>query len=457
MMNRMMIALILSMTLCLSLQASKARADCSNPCGAIELIECAAQAAGMTAENFYNTHLFDIKKYTDQFCDKKPPEGIKTGQQKFFSENYCENAPNYYSYENFVAACQHFPEFCCAKGIKKEERYKELANFLATIAQETTCALDGYKTDGLYYRYENGALLGNTMQDQTQYYPQLKYFRVARLKNQTNMVYTKKFWLIDKDHPSKAVIFDPTQSPMVATYGDIVAPGEDYEIIQMDQMIEPGYWVGMGATQLTCDPMVGFFGWYYNNLAPGAPVASADYKKFVETYLDDGKLGFIGAIWYWMYRVSGQGKPTVHMVLNDPNKPVCRDIGGATIGVNGGCNDWEKRAVYYQYFHEKVFKIKIEPVKVIVDGVELNSMKCDNNLQGYCVKGSGPKPSDPTSRCGRKNDYADASKNCRPCCTTDEDCPEEFPSCFGQLPNPPTGKTEKCTCESSEASFSPDE
>ena len=274
--------------------------------------------------------------------------------------------------------------------------------------------------------------------------------RVARLKNQTNMIYTQKYWLQDEKTPSKAVIFEPAHSPMVATYGEIVAPGDEYEIIQMDQMIEPGYWVGMGATQLTCDPMVGFFGWYYNNLAPGAPVASADYKQFVETYLNDGKLGFIGAIWYWMCRVSGQGKPTVHSVLNDPDKPACRDIGGATIGVNGGCNDWEKRAVYYQYFHEKVFKIKIEPVKVKVDGVELNSMECDTNLLKYCVKGSGP--TDPTKRCGV--DWNDANGRCGRCCTDKPDCPDGE-SCW-QTNKPDQGGL-TCTCESSEASLPPGE
>lgn len=146
--------------------------------------------------------------------------------------------------------------------------------------------------------------------------------------------------------------------------------------------------------------------------------------------------------------------PTVHKVLNDPKKPVCRDIGAATIGVNGGCNDSEKRAIYYQYFHEKVFKIKIEPVKVKVDGVELNSMKCDSNLQGYCVKGSGPKPSDPTSRCGK--DWTDAKDNCWDCCISNDDCKDkEHPNCIGGLPiETPSGK---CTCQSPEASLSPGE
>jgi hypothetical protein len=444
-MKKMLIVLILSMTFCLSLQASKARADCENPCGAIELIECAAQAAGMTAENFYNTILFSKKEYTDQFCKQKPSGAITTGQQKFFSENFCENAPTYYSYEKFAAACQQFPDFCCAEGTEKKERYKELANFLATIAQETTCTLAKYTTDGLYYRYENGALLGKTMQDKTNYYPE-DTWEVATLATDPKMVYTQNFWFQDEKNPSKGLIFEPAKSPMVATYGDIVTPS-GYNKIKMNQMIEPGYWVGMGATQLTKDPMVGFFGWYYNNLAPGAPVESADYKKFVETYLNDGELGFIGAIWYWMYRVSGQGMPTVHKVLNDLNKPVCRDIAGATIGVNGGCNDYDKRKAYYQYFHEKVFKIKIKPEKKIVDGVELNSMECTAQdpkdpkkptLQSYCVQGSGPKPSDPTKRCGK--DWEDADKNCWPCCNVDEDCPADHPECKGQL------DPKQCTC-----------
>lgn len=451
-MKRIRIALTLSMTLCLSLQASRARADCSNPCGAVELIECAAQAADMSAEKFYNTLLF--RDYRDKFCKDKPLTDIKTGQQKFFSENYCENAPDYYSYEKFVAACQHFPEFCCAANVTKEERYKELANFLATIAQETTSAGKGYTNDGLYFRYENGWLTGATMQDKTNYYPEDTWV-VARPEGKPNMVYTQKYWLQDKVGSSKGNIYEPAESPMVVTPNGDIKPPPKYEIIKMNQIIEPGYWVGMGPTQLTKDPMVGFFGWYYNNLAPGAPVESADYKKFVETYLNDGKLGFIGAIWYWMYRVSGQNMPTVHKVLNDPKKPVCHDIGAATIGVNGLCNDYDKRRDYYRYFHEKVFKIKINPVKVKVDGVELNSMECDTNLLKYCVIGEGPKPSDPTSRCGK--DWTDAKDNCWPCCISNDDCKDkDHPNCIGSLPKEtPSGKT--CTCESSEASLSPDE
>jgi len=449
-MKKILIASVLSMTFYLFFQASTVRAGCDNPCGAIELIECAAQAAGMSAETFYNTRLFNITKYTDQFCKRKPPEAIKTGQQKFFSENYCENAPTYYSYENFVAACQHFPDFCCAKDIKKEERYKELANFLATIAQETTCALAEYTTDGLYFRYENGWLTGATMQDKTNYYPEDTWL-VARPEGKPNMVYTQKYWLQDNVGSSKGNIYEPAESPMVVTPNGVIEPPPKYEMVKMNQIIEPGYWVGMGPTQLTKDPMMGFFGWYYNNLAPGAPVAAADYKKFVETYLNDGELGFIGAIWYWMYRVSGQNMPTVHKVLNDPKKPVCRDIGAATIGVNGGCNDSEKRAIYYQYFHEKVFKIKIEPVKVKVDGVELNSMKCDSNLQGYCVRGSGPKPSDPTQRCGV--DWTDANSRCGKCCTDKPDCPDGE-SCY-QTNKPDEGGL-TCTCESSEACLPPE-
>ncbi|MBU1902225.1 MAG: hypothetical protein KJ573_01375, partial [Proteobacteria bacterium] len=325
-MKKIILTLIISMTFCLHLEVSKALAGCDNPCGAEELIECAATDAGMTPEEFYNTWIFDEKSYLDQFCVRPLPEP-STGQQKYFYDNYCTNPGNYFSYSNFIKAVskETFSEFCCAANTTKEMRYKELSNFLATIAQETKGGGERIFWDGLYFRYENDWLTGKTLQDRTNYYPGDNW-KVATLSSNPEMVYTKTYW--SEDAPEKGLIYDPAASPMKVTYGPIVAPS-GYSIIRMNQMIEPAYWIGMGATQLTADSMVGFFGWYYNNLAIGAPLESANYKTFVEEYLVDGELGFIGAFWYWMFRVNGRDRPTLHSVLTDPNKPVCRDIAAA--------------------------------------------------------------------------------------------------------------------------------
>jgi len=67
----------------------------------------------------------------------------------------------------------------------------------------------------------------------------------------------------------------------------------------------------------------------------------------------------------------------------------CHDIAISTILVNGGCNDFDKREIYYNYFTEIAFGTKIDPVTGIFDGVELDSMNCNLNttqLQKYCTE-----------------------------------------------------------------------
>jgi len=376
-MNKLTHVLIMAAVLFISWGITNAHADCDNPCGALELLQCAAEAAGMEAEDFYNKVLFDSETQLDGFC-KQPYSGT-TGQQKYYYDNFCsKQAGEYYSYENLKEALEngHFGEFCCKEGTTKEQRYKELANFFATIAAETTSIILGYTRDGLYYRYEYGGLTGATMQDRTIYYPE-DTWKVAALSSNKNLINTQIFW--NGSEGEQGNTYYPAESPMKMAW-ITVTPPSGYEVMQMNEMIDPGYWCGMGATQLTKDTMVGFFGWYYNNIADEKPVEAANYKDFVDRYVVDGKLGFMGALWYWMYRVSGNGFRTPHQAVTNAEKPVCQDIACATMMVNGGCNHYPvNRLPYYvkQFIPALLgHDYKLPTVTEEAGGQTLENMKC---------------------------------------------------------------------------------
>ena len=355
--------------------------DCDNPCGALELIECAAQKKGMTAKEYYNEVLFDSDSVLDGFSKE---ENFKkfcpnpTGQQQYYYENFCkQNTGEYYSYENFKEAIEsgHFDEFCCKEGTTKEQRYKELANFLSTIASETTGVLHNYTNDGLFYRYENGSLTGQSMDEGNQYLPPDDW-TVARDSSNPELINTNVFWGSDTGG-TQANVLTPATSPMGYAWGAIEVP-DGFNKIKMNEMIQKGYWCGMGATQLTGYTMVGFFGWYYNNIAD-PPVEKANYKDFVNNYLVDGKVGFMGALWYWMYQVSGSGFRTPHQAVTNPDKPLCQYLACATMMINGGCNDYPvNRLPYYQYFIPQLLgrDYELPTVTEEVDGQTLKNMKC---------------------------------------------------------------------------------
>ena len=376
-MNKLTHVFIMAAVLFISSGITNVYADCDNPCGALELLECAAQKEGMTAKQYYNEVLFESETQLDGFC--KQSYSGRTGQQKYYYDNFCkQNTGEYYSYENFKEALEsgHFAEFCCKEGTTKEQRYKELANFFATIASETTSTMYGYTRDGLYYRYEDGALLGATMQDHTMYYPE-DTWKVAALSSDKNLINTQIYW--NGSEGEKGNTYYPAESPMRIKW-ETVSPPSDYEVMKMNEMIDPGYWCGMGATQLTKDTMVGFFGWYYNNIADNKPVVAANYKDFVNNYIVDGKLGFMGTLWYWMYRVSGSGYRTPHQAVTNVDKPVCQDIAGATMMVNGGCNHYPvNRKPYYEVQFIPALlghDYKLKPVEQEFGGQTLENMTC---------------------------------------------------------------------------------
>lgn len=376
-MNKLTYVFIMAVALFISSGITNAHADCDNPCGALELIQCAAEAAGTEAEDYYNEVLFDSEYVLDRFC--KESYRADTGQRKYYYDNFCsKQAGEYYSYKNFKKALDsgHFKEFCCAENTtKKEDRYKELANFLATAASETTSAVYDHKNDGFYWRYENGTLTGETMNDHTGNYYPAEDWEVAAFSSDKDLINTQIYW--GSVNKNEANVLTPATSPMGFAWGPIKVP-ENYTKIKMNQMIEPGYWCGMGATQLTLDTMVGFFGWYHNNIVD-PPVEKANYKDFVNNYLVDGEVGFMGALWYWMYRVSGGGFRTPHQAVTNADKPVCQDIACTTMMINGGCNDYTaNRKIYYEYFIQKLLgsDYKIEHVEQEFDGQTLKNMTC---------------------------------------------------------------------------------
>ncbi len=389
-MNKLTYVFIMAVVLFMWSGITNAHADCDNPCGALALIQCAAEAEKMEAEEFYNKVLFDSESVLDGFC--KQPYSGKTGQQKYYYDNFCsKQAGGYYSYENFKKALDsgYFKEFCCAENTTKEERYKELANFLATVASETTSAVYDHKNDGFYWRYENGTLTGETMNDRTGNYYPADDWEVAAFSSDKDLINTQVYW--GSVNKNEANVLTPATSPMGFAWGPIKVP-ENYTKIKMNQMIEPGYWCGMGATQLTLDTMVGFFGWYHNNIVD-PPVANANYKEFVNNYLVDGEVGFMGALWYWMYRVSGGGFRTPHQAVTNADKPVCQDIACATMMINGGCNDYtENRRIYYEYFIQKLLgsDYKIKHVEQAFGGQTLENMTCP--FDAVAARDQRPQP-----------------------------------------------------------------
>ncbi|MCX7114603.1 MAG: hypothetical protein NTW08_01615 [Gammaproteobacteria bacterium] len=410
------------------LVSAQAIADCSLPCGAEELITCAAQAVGKTAEQYYNSVLFNTDNL-DGYC--KAPKDLNGSQlQQKYYDAYCTPdsvAAGYFGYANFISASQLFPEFGCYPNTTKERRYKELSNFLTTIAQETTSAASGYTNDGLYFRYENSVLLpgtctgdGTCWDYKTAYYYQAAPYYIARSNAGTAPVpptgmgtyttYTDRLWQPDPSPATQGALYyifytppdsgTTTPKPVKIVYqwnmdaaaNAVAVTSSAYALTAVNDptVLPESYWIGMGPKQLTADTMYAFYGYYYQHPeiqtpTPGTQQNYQNFYSFVSQYLLDGKLAFTGAFWYWMERINGQtslGFRPIHKIVNDPNRPVCQDIATVTRMVNGGCNHYDRRLVYYKYFNS-TFHI---PTTAIIEG-NLNSLACTPELQAYCEKG----------------------------------------------------------------------
>ena len=353
----------------------------------------------------------------------------------------CSTKPgDYFSYANFLAADQAISAklgaaYTFMRVGAYNDKLQEFANFLATAALETTGNSGGpnsYQNDGLYFRYENGALQNNTDPDpkkippakgscndfpvnpnyytplqnpvtgcniglanfKTGYYP-LSTFVVA-VKTGGTLVntalvmdhdgqYTTATNIISFNGFPKMLLKWPGElnnPPTPPFDGSYVAP-DGYTWQYMNQIISPGYWLGMGAIQLTGDTMAKFFGWYYQKIFADTPFAEADFPDFVQNFLTDGKLGWEGALWYWNFRINGYNKPNLHSILTGP-KPACHDIAITTYMINGGCNNFDQRKEYYDYFKTTIFGLSNTPVDG-PSGSGVSSYTCNAAILTYCT------------------------------------------------------------------------
>lgn len=389
-----------------------------NPQGPDAVISCAASLAGYaSAEDFWNNKLFSPITL-DGYCNKSTiPSGLTTAQTTLYNTSCTQQKGSYFSYASFIAADAKMKDALGdAYQFMRNSSYAvntaELSNFLATASQETTgngLLPIKYQQDGLYFRSEYSYLSANTcyvypdnpnwvgagktlgtncgtkaLSDYyTNYYP-LSTYAVAINSDSPPLVYTK--FVMDNDGQ-----YNLNVSPMTVNFpgfptlysGGTYSPPDGTEWQYMNQMLDFGYWIGNGNLQLTGVAMTQFFGWYYQNLADGHPVDFANFNTFVEQYLGDGELAWLGGLFYWNVRVQGYGKPTLHAVLTG-SKEACHDIGLTTYLINGGCNDYNERTLYYKYFKTDVFKQSSEGVPYTYDGKTSNSMVCSANLGAYC-------------------------------------------------------------------------
>ena len=383
------------------------------------MIECAAQENGFAnAKAFWENKLFHPKTL-DGYC-QTTPTGLDVAQTQLF-QNACQHETgSYFAYDSFIAADAKLKEklgenYAFMRNGSYAVNTAELSNFLATAAQETTgngVLPTKYQQDGLYYRAEYSYLASDTcftyapnpgwtgelaqksvgtgcgtknLTDYyTNYYP-LSSYAVALNAEDSSLVYTK--FVMDQDAqynldaPKVTVTF--TGIPTLYPNGTYSPPGGTVWQY-MNQAITQGFWIGLGNLQLTGVSMTQFFGWYYQNIAEGAPIDFANFNTFVEQYLGDGQLAWEGGLYYWNARISGYQKPTLHDVLTGP-KAACHDIGLTTYLINGGCNHSTERTLYYKYFKTDVFKQSSSGVAYTYAGVTSNSMECSANLANYCT------------------------------------------------------------------------
>jgi len=414
--------------------------DCSDPNGPEEVIECYAASLNppMTGEDFWDKKLFEkAEKVLDGFCQKSlatttpSPNVLETAMYKL---SCVQNTPwvNYFSYQNFIDADKELKvrlgdAYQFMRTNKLDVKQQELANFLATAAQETSgngLLPTKYQQDGLYFRYEVAGPLRRcwdpvanpdfnkstaktevptsdcatktTTQFITDYYPFSLY--VVAVQNGTGLINTA--YVTDNDCQYGLTTPTPTYScwdatydtkkPTILTYAPAgkYPPPTGYTWQFMNQIIPSAYWLGMGNLQLTGDSMTKFFGWYYQQVA-SPKQTDADMKAFVETYLKDGKLAWEGGLWYWNFRNNDMDHPdrTLHSILAGSTKLACHDIGITTVLVNGDqCNDNSGRTAYYNYYKTGVFKVPGEAVKFTYGNNESStSMICSTAIKNYCT------------------------------------------------------------------------
>ena len=316
--------------------------------------------------------------------------------------------------------------------------------------------MKGYTTDGLYYRYENSALKqaigGAECTDVatclTAYYPPttpsanwvgINTGTYNTTDPNQNLTYTPYLWLLSYQQPTSSAyylqynIVDSPMTVLTPTPAINLQPNQIQKVSSNDYstvknindsgILYAGMYVGMGSLQLTGSSMYFYYGWYENNLAFNAPALLANFDQFVGDplgritdptnmtgFLRDGVIAFEGAFWYWMYRsigrdfdVTGLMYPSLHQLAVDVARPACHCVGAVTLMINGGCNDFNKRAAYANYFAgSNVLNLDtsqtqcIQTVTLKGKSVTINGAKCTfkdgtttldeatQNLLAYC-------------------------------------------------------------------------
>jgi len=290
---------------------------------------------------------------------------------------------------HFLSAAGDFPRFCGSASA--ETNAQELAAFLANASLETNGAAKGGTNGGLCFDSEVGCKYPGCTPPPT------------------------------PDTPSDCCDYCSDLTPPYNTY-----PACLY-----------GYF-GRGALQIT-NPV--------NYEEAGQALHDSDPVRFPDPdflIMDprkilEGDTAWRASLNFWMNHVGGfeksatsvNGRMTCHRAIVEFN-----DFGKTVEIINGNleCSNPSEpfrektqwRIDYYKHYVGYLFDPPVQPTTHV-----------------NCAGSSGP--SDPTSRCGKKNDWGDANSNCRTCCSVDADCPDAYPSCFAQLANPtPTGT--ECTC-----------
>ncbi len=322
---------------------------CPKSNGPAEILDCFAKAKTdkKSGKALWESLFFDPRS-VDHYCSSEtiPPNPAPNTILKQYFTAFCGSSKDqYFSYEKFIAADRALASRLGAayqfmRSGDTDLKLQELANFLATAAQETTGngafeAITKYTADGLYFRYEapytlvqcfsapaNPDFIGQeqivkaegcdtlgTGSFKTQYYPFSTYVVAQRLDStrvSTQFVMDKDCKYALTDLVSDVSCWDPSinASALPTLLGGRSKPPEGYQWQYMNQILDPGYWVGMGNLQLTGVNVFKFFGWYYQNLVT-PKVQDADFPAFVERYLHDGELAWMGGLWYWNYRISG--------------------------------------------------------------------------------------------------------------------------------------------------------
>ena len=311
----------------------------------------------------------------------------------------CELARTTLSRANLLSAVADFPDFCGSAD--EETNQQELAAFLANVSVETNGAGANQFNGGLCYDREVAC---------SGYYP-----------------------------PADGC----SSSALCMSYcNDLSEPYRSYPEC-------PCGYFGRGALQIT-NP--------YNYQETGDALHAADPTKYPDadflkndpSQLLAGDTAWWASLNFWMNHEGGleksatsvNGKMTCHRAIT-----VYDDFGKTVEVINGNleCEGTpeqgyrEKTAKRINYYKSYCGAALESPA---VNGPALYDPAVTPTTQVDCAGGGGGG-SDPTSRCG--TDWSDANTHCRSCCTTDADCPAEYPKCYAPVANPSSIDGE-CSC-----------